>query len=128
MEIWIFINSQDIFGWDREDFPYYIIWKDLFWFFFIFISIHSLYRGDLLYNSQYILARLSPPFLPLNSLPTPLKKLQKASLFYFMYVYEAHQLYSLTFISFIQYPHHKYPLHTIPMQPFLRMLPVSIGI
>jgi hypothetical protein len=52
----------------------------------------------------------SPHCLPLNPSTPHIKQLQDVSLFYFTYIYEVHQPYSLTFISFVHPPaSHKYP-------------------
>jgi hypothetical protein len=51
--------------------------------------------------------------LPYNPLTTHLKQLQEDSSFHFIYVCEAHQPYSLTFISSIYHPPPtNYPTHT----------------
>jgi hypothetical protein len=50
---------------------------------------------------------------PTTVIPPHLKQLQKVPSFYFMYVYEAHQPYSLTFIPSIR------PLPPPPVPPIL---------
>jgi hypothetical protein len=76
----------------------------------IFIRIYSLYKEDLnCDNSEepYIVRwltlshHLHPTHNPANTSPLHLKQLQEVSSFYFVYVYEAHQPYSFTFISSI---------------------------
>jgi hypothetical protein len=96
-----------------------------FFSYFIFlISIYSLYRGNSLWQlwinslilysgGGYITPQLPPLCKPL--LPH-LKQLQETELLYIVYVYETHQLYSLTFISLIYpSPPKSTPTHTIPI-------------
>jgi hypothetical protein len=63
---------------------------------------------------------VSPP----QQTPLRLKQLQEVSLFYFVYVYEAHQSFSLTFISSIpSLPPTKNPLkHCTYFKVYLSLL------
>jgi hypothetical protein len=85
--------------------------------------------GDSLWQFQITLyctlVTLPPPSRPLYPLPTSLRAIASVSLFYFVYVYEVHQLYSLTFISSIHPPTHstKYA-HTQTL--YLFYSPVSL--
>jgi hypothetical protein len=100
-------------------------------FLFIFISMYSLYKGYSLWQFQttlyciffilYIgyIVHCTPPSLShsLNPLLAHLLQLQEVSWFYFIYVYEAHQPYSLMFISSV-YPFLFHPY--LPMVPILQ--------
>jgi hypothetical protein len=90
--------------------------------FFFFLSTYSLYRGDSLCQFPIALhctlVRFPPPSHPHNLLLSHLKHLQDILSFYFMYVYEVHQPYSLTFISFI----HSLPTSTPPQCTYFTVL------
>jgi hypothetical protein len=71
--------------------------------FYHFFRIYLFYRGEFIVTILNNLILTSPlPSPPITNKSQPhINQLQEVSLFNFMYVYEAHQSYSLTFISSI---------------------------
>jgi hypothetical protein len=87
-------------------FPLYLL--NGYFFFLILLAYIHCTRGDSLRQSQialhYTLVRSLPPAPPSTTSLPHLKQLQEVPSFYFIYVYKAHQPYSLTFISSIHLP------------------------
>jgi hypothetical protein len=103
---------------------YDVLYEFILFYFSIFTRI--LWQFQVALHCTFV--RLPPSSTPpTNPSPPHLKQLWEVSSFYFMYVYEAHRPYSLTFIS-IHLPLPTSTPHTVPIlqSGFSLLMPKSV--